>query len=149
MSIFGIVLTVNTYITSILSIPPNLLMIYLSTTIGIKEIPEYRFIIIVQAVKDILDSAILSIINMVRNFSIRFNDLFKYWKYALYMHVISSALNVFEFRPKWIVGCAHLFSAFVNVFFSRSSWSWHSTNFILKEQWETVFDTGANRRKYC
>ncbi|KHN77773.1 hypothetical protein Tcan_14502 [Toxocara canis] len=64
MSVLGTVLTINTHFTSALSVLPNLLVIYLALTTGINEIPEYRFIIIVQAFNEILNSVTLSIIDM-------------------------------------------------------------------------------------
>ncbi|VDM43386.1 unnamed protein product [Toxocara canis] len=64
MSLLGTVLVINTHLTSALSVLPNLFVIYLALTTGINEIPEYRFIIIVQAFNEILYSATLSIIEM-------------------------------------------------------------------------------------
>lgn len=89
----AIILTINTYFTSILAVPPNLLVIYFSITSGIKEIPEYRFIIIVQAISDILNSVILSIISMVRNISIHYHHIHWFIATAEISHFFAAAFE--------------------------------------------------------
>ncbi|VDN35119.1 unnamed protein product [Gongylonema pulchrum] len=56
---------VNTQFTFVLSVFPNLLVIYMATTTRIREIKQFRIIIAIQSVIEILSSLILSTFSIV------------------------------------------------------------------------------------
>ncbi|KHN79329.1 hypothetical protein Tcan_04456 [Toxocara canis] len=64
MSLMETILTANALITSVLSIVPNLMIIFLACTTKVAEIRQYRWIIASQSALEIAISTALAILNM-------------------------------------------------------------------------------------
>ncbi|VDM45263.1 unnamed protein product [Toxocara canis] len=66
MGMIGKLLTINTHLTTVLCIAPNSLVICLILTTSHEEIREYRLILAVQSVLEVLTCTMLSLLDLVR-----------------------------------------------------------------------------------
>lgn len=68
MTLMEVILTVNTVLTSVLSVVPNTMVIVLACTTRVHEIRQYRWIIAAQSALEITTSVALSLLNLVSFF---------------------------------------------------------------------------------
>lgn len=65
MNVLSVILTINTHLTFILSVIPNMALIYLSFTSRVPEIRGFRVIIAAQSITEILTAVEMSLTEMV------------------------------------------------------------------------------------